>query len=245
MNDSVIITGHTRGLGFALANAWLECGADVLCAARSANHTLAQAYPDNFQQSRVDLSNPVAVSDWIDSLPFRRFCNQAERLWLFNNAGTVAPSEPLGSQDTMKIALAVNLNVTTPLMLSNAVSRLARRSEQVNIVHISSGAGRKDYPGWSVYGASKAALDRHASVVNSEEQQLRIVSLAPGVVDTQMQENIRNNPRFPLHEHFSGIHGQGLLQSPEETAIKIVSYCLSDAFAGQPIADIRSIDKII
>lgn len=244
MNDSVIITGHTHGLGLALTTAWLECGADVLCAARSNNRTLAQTYPDNFQESRIDLSNPVAVSDWIDSLQFRRFCNQAERLWLFNNAGTVAPSELLGAQDTMKIALAINLNVTTPLMLSNAVCRLARRPEQVNIVHISSGAGRKDYPGWSVYGASKAALDRHASVVKSEAQNLRIVSIAPGVVDTQMQENIRNNPRFPLHEHFSGIYGQGLLQSPEDTAIKIVSYCLSDSFATQAIADIRLLDGL-
>jgi len=174
--------------------------------------------------------------------PFRHFCAEAERLWLFNNAGTVAPSAPLGTQDDEQIALTVNLNITAPLLLSNAVVAEARRPDNVNIVHIGSGAGRKAYPGWSIYGASKAALDRHAASAANEERGVRIVSLAPGTVDTAMQEGMRRDPHFPLREHFAKIHADGGLQNANDTALKILAYCLSEQFGREAIVDIRSIE---
>ncbi|MDO4643479.1 MAG: SDR family NAD(P)-dependent oxidoreductase [Cardiobacteriaceae bacterium] len=242
MSDFVIISGHSHGLGAALTAAWLACDARVLGLSRCTNQELATAYPHLLKEISVDLSNPMAVLALIHDMPFRRFCNEAERLWLFNNAGTVAPSTPLGTQDSDKITLAVNLNIMAPMLLSNAVVEEARRPQQVNIVHISSGAGRKAYAGWSIYGASKAALDRHAASVASEKQGVRIVSLAPGIVDTTMQENMRHDQTFPLREHFANLHLEGKLQSAEDTALKILAYCLSDQFGSDPIVDIRKIE---
>ena len=239
MNPTVIITGHSYGLGAALAAAWLETGACVIGLARSNNAALAATHPGQLHETAIDLADPPAVLAYTRSDAFRQACQQADTLWLFNNAGTVVPSAPLGAQPDDAITHALNLNITAPLLLANATVAHARDRERVRIVHISSGAARKPYPGWSIYGASKAALDRHAADAAAEG--VRIVSLAPGVVDTAMQAGMRADPAFPLRDQFAALHADGKLQSASDTAAKILAYCLSDQFAHEPIADIRTL----
>lgn len=239
MNPTVLITGHSHGLGAALAAAWLETGACVIGLARRTNPELAATYPDQLQETAINLADSQAVLDYTRSDAFRHICQEADTLWLFNNAGTVAPSAPLGAQADDDITHALNLNITAPLLLANATVAHARDRERVRIVHISSGAARKPYPGWSIYGASKAALDRHAADAAAEG--VRIVSLAPGVVDTAMQAGMRNDAAFPLREQFAALHADGKLQSASDTAAQILAYCQSDQFAREPIADIRTL----
>ena len=234
---TVLITGHSHGLGAALAAAWLETGACVIGLARRTNPELAATYPDQLQETAINLADSQAVLAYTRSDAFRHICQEADTLWLFNNAGTVAPSAPLGAQADDDITHALNLNITAPLLLANATVAHAR--ERVRIVHISSGAARKPYPGWSIYGASKAALDRHAADAAAEG--VRIVSLAPGVVDTVMQAGMRADPAFPLRDQFAALHADGKLQSASDTAAQILAYCQSDQFAREPIADIRTL----
>ena len=241
MNPTVLITGHSYGLGAALAAAWLETGACVIGLARSNNAALAATHPGQLHETAIDLADPPAVLAYTRSDAFRHICQEADTLWLFNNAGTVAPSAPLGAQADDDITHALNLNITAPLLLANATVAHARdrERERVRIVHISSGAARKPYPGWSIYGASKAALDRHAADAAAEG--VRIVSLAPGVVDTAMQAGMRADPAFPLRDQFAALHADGKLQSASDTAAQILAYCQSDQFAREPIADIRTL----
>ncbi|MFC2753074.1 MAG: SDR family NAD(P)-dependent oxidoreductase [Cardiobacterium sp.] len=236
---TVIISGHSHGLGAALTAAWLQHGARVLGLARRHNPELAASHPGQLQETAIDLADPQAVLDYSRSDAFRHTCQTAETLWLINNAGTVAPSAPLGAQPDDVIIHAVGLNITAPLLLANAVLAHARDHDRVRIVHISSGAARKPYPGWSIYGASKAALDRHAADAAAEG--VRITSLAPGVVDTAMQAGMRADPAFPLRDQFAALHADGKLQSAAATAAQILAYCQSDQFAREPIADIRTL----
>src|SRR5690606_33499832 len=100
---------------------------------------------------------------------------------------------------------------------------------QRRILHVSSGAGRSAYPGWSVYCATKAALDRHAEAVALDVDPLvRACSLAPGVIDTGMQAEIRATPpaRFPMKERFVQMKLEGALTSPEACAAALVDYLL-------------------
>ena len=236
MNPTVIITGHSYGLGAALAAAWLETGACVIGLARSNNAALAATHPGQLHETAIDLADPPAVLAYTRSDAFRHICQEADTLWLFNNAGTVAPSAPLGAQADDDITHALNLNITAPLLLANATVAHARDRERVRIVHISSGAARKPYPGWSIYGASKAALDRHAAVTV-----LQLLYAQTGVVDTAMQAGMRNDAAFPLREQFAALHADGKLQSASDTAAQILGYCQSDQFAREPIADIRTL----
>ena len=236
---TVIISGHSHGLGAALTAAWLQHGARVLGLARRHNPELAASHPGQLQETARDLADPQAVLDYSRSDAFRHTCQTAETLWLINNAGTVAPSAPLGAQPDDVIIHAVGLNITAPLLLANAVLAHARDHDRVRIVHISSGAARKPSPGCSIYGASKAALDRHAADAAAEG--VRITSLAPGVVDTAMQAGMRADPAFPLRDQFAALHADGKLQSAAATAAQILAYCQSDQFAREPIADIRTL----
>ena len=148
----------------------------------------------------------------------------------------------LGDQDPVEVGKSVALNIAAPLMLSAAVIAASAGAER-RILHVSSGAGRNAYPGWSVYCATKAALDQHARAVALDAMPgVRICSLAPGVIDTDMQEEIRATPpeRFPLRERFVELQRAGELSPPEMTARAVVEYMLHTRFGIEPVDDLRT-----
>jgi hypothetical protein len=154
----------------------------------------------------------------------------------------VQPVGSLSQQDPAAIGRAIALNVAAPLMLSAAVVD-ASAGAQRRIVHLSSGAGRAAYPGWSVYCASKAALDQHARAAALDgEDGVRICSLAPGVIDTGMQAEIRATPasRFPMRERFIDLKRSGSLLTPAQCALQLVDYLLDARFGELPVHDLRS-----
>lgn len=240
MTEHILITGHSSGLGLALANDWLARGATVQGLARRSAATLAQHYPNTFTQTSIDLSQTDALINWTQSDNFHDFCQTASRLWLFNNAGTQTPANILGKQDPHAITNAINLNISAPLILANALAAQINSRIALNIVHISSGAAQNLYPGWSLYAASKAALNQHARTIAEEQQpQLKIIALAPGVIDTAMQTEIRENTTFPSRERFLALKENNALQTADSTAKRIIDYCLSDDFGKQTLVDIR------
>lgn len=243
MNERVIITGHSGGLGAALSRAWLECEAKVLGIARRSNPSLKNDFPDDFYEVSLDLSNIEQLREWLETPQYDEFFQEGTRIWLFNNAATIGDSKNIGMQTPDAINHAIALNVTAPFILSEVFAAWAERKKiPLNIVHISSGAGRKSYPGWSCYGATKAALDMHARVALSENNPLiTVVSIAPGVVDTPMQKAIRNNLYFPARERFVALHENHKLQNVDDTAMQILSYCLSGLFGTNPVVDVRQL----
>ncbi|HVI86709.1 MAG TPA: SDR family oxidoreductase [Dongiaceae bacterium] len=238
-----ILTGHSRGLGSAIAAALLQRGIPTLGLARRANAELGQAHRDLLIQVEIDLGDDAALADWLDGSSLRHFLKDAGTILLINNAGIVQPVGPSETQAPAAIAQAVRLNVAAPLMLF-AAAAAARGKAELRAAHISSGAGRKAYAGWNVYCATKAALDHHArAVVEDKGHGIRICSLAPGVIDTEMQAEIRGSAaeKFPLLADFVAMKRDGALAKPADTAAKIVHYLLSDPFGREPVADIRQV----
>ncbi|EXI81587.1 MAG: Benzil reductase ((S)-benzoin forming) [Candidatus Accumulibacter appositus] len=238
----LIITGHSRGLGAAIAETLLARGIAVLGLARRGNASLAERYPQLLREVTIDLSDVAALQDWLagDQLP--GFLAGCSSLCLVNNAGTVQPVAPIGSAQNAAIARALNLNVGTPLILANAVIAASPKVPEARILHISSGAARGPYPGWSVYCASKAALDQHARAVALDEVAgVRIASVAPGVIDTDMQAEIRATSlaSFPARDKFEALQRNGQLADARECAGRLVAYLLDDRFGSEPVADLR------
>jgi benzil reductase ((S)-benzoin forming) len=232
-----ILTGHSKGLGKALALALIKAGYDVLGLSRSRSDDL-----NGLQQVMLDLSNSAALLQWIESGKLNSFLEGAEQAILINNSGVVSPVGPLGKQANEDIVRGVALNVSAPLILSNSFIENTDSVLDRRILHISSGAGRVAYASWSVYCATKAALDHHARAVNEDGiPRLKISSLAPGIVDTGMQAEIRscNADDFPQVETFRSFKKEGDLASPEETAAKITKMLLSSAFGEDLITDVR------
>ncbi|MFP3566892.1 SDR family oxidoreductase [Paraburkholderia sp. SIMBA_030] len=241
-----IVTGHTRGLGAALAEQLLARNVAVLGLSRSRHATLAQRFAALLEEIELELADPARVAQWLAGDALRGFVSGAQSVLLINNAGMVQPIGPLEGQDAAAIASAVSLNVATPLMLASAVAAASVDASDRRIVHISSGAARNAYPGWSIYCSTKAALDHHARAVALDANRaLRICSLAPGVIDTNMQAQIRGSDaeQFPMREKFEDLKRNGQLSTPEQCATQLLDYVFSDAFGQTPVADIREIAK--
>ncbi|MDU0809985.1 MAG: SDR family oxidoreductase [Burkholderia sp.] len=239
-----IVTGHTRGIGAALTKQLLERGIAVLGLSRHCYPDLPKRFRRRFIEIRIDLSNLLDVETWITSDRLRSFIDSASCVLLFNNAGTIEPIGPLGSQDTRFIRYSVCLNVATPLMLSSALANSLPDGSECRIAHLSSGAARHPYSGWSIYCATKASLDHHARVVAMEENNaFRICSIAPGIVDTDMQATIRASSinQFPSLERFKKLKKSGKLSMPENVAQKLIDYIFSDEFGKTPVVDIREL----
>ncbi|MDQ3696427.1 MAG: SDR family oxidoreductase [Gemmatimonadota bacterium] len=239
---AAVVTGHTRGLGAAIAEHLLSRDVRVFAIGRRRNAELVARYGDALIQVELDLADPAALTAWLHSEVLGRFLRHSQTALLVNNAGVVQPVGPLDTQDITIIARAVVVNVAAPLALSGAFVAATRDARDRRILHISSGAGRQAYSGWSVYCATKAALDHHARAVALDRTPaLRIASVAPGVIDTDMQAAIRatTERNFPDRQRFVSMKREGQLLSPERAGQAVVEFLLSEAFGGEPVTDLR------
>lgn len=237
-----IVTGHTKGLGAALAADLLTRDIPVLGLARTFSQEMAARCPGLLSQVEIDLADPAGLAAWLAGSTLRHYLAGENSVVLINNAGVVQPVGALADQDPVAVARAVSLNVAAPMMLSAAVVAASPGAER-RILHVSSGAGRSAYPGWSVYCATKAALDQHARAVALDAMPgVRICSLAPGVIDTDMQAEIRatSPERFPLRERFVELQRAGELSTPEQCARGVVEYLLNVRFGREPVDDLRA-----
>lgn len=226
MTKKAIVTGHTRGLGAALAAQLRADGWDVLGIARSGGE-------------RVDLGDPAAVTAWIDGGVLAAHIADAGEILLINNAGSLGPSDVAGQQDPTAAVLAVNVNVTAPIILTNAVLRDRSDGVPTRVAHISSGAGRRSVPGWSVYCATKAAVDRHAATIAAEGHNgVRIAAIRPGIVDTDMQGEIRDSAGFPQRADFVALKEEGHLVSADDAARAVLAVIDAADFGDTPLASV-------
>jgi NAD(P)-dependent dehydrogenase (short-subunit alcohol dehydrogenase family) len=232
-----VVTGHSRGLGAAVAAELMARGIPVLGLARGHAESA-----EGMEQAAVDFGDAAALAAWLQGHTLASFLAGADTVLLVNNAGVVSPVGPLSGQDPAAALRAAIVNVGAPLALSAAFVQAAPQAER-RILHISSGAGRSAYPGWSVYCATKAALDQHARAVALDgDPRVRCVSMAPGVIDTDMQAEIRATPdeRFPLKQRFVDMKEGGVLVSPADCAVKLVDCLLSKRFGHEPVDDLRN-----
>lgn len=238
-----IVSGHSRGLGAAIADELLGRGIPVLGLARQGNPALVAQHGGQLAEVALDLADGAALAGLLAGAALGDWIADAEQVLLVNNAGTLQPMGPLPLQEVEAVARAVAVNVAAPLMLAAAFVQ-AGGARARRVLHVSSGAARTAYAGWSVYCATKAALDHHARAVQMDATPgLRICALAPGVIDTAMQGEIRASTleRFPARDRFAQMQASGGLVAPAECAMHLVDYLLDEDFGREPVADLRDL----
>lgn len=239
---AAIVTGHSRGLGAAIAEHLLSRGTRVLGLSRHGNASLAARFPEKLEQHALDVADAAALQRWVAAGALGAFAGASETPLLVNNAGVLQPIGPLETQSPELVSRAIAVNVGAVLALSAAFVQATEGARERRILHVSSGAGRKPYAGWSIYCATKAAIDHHARCVALDRTPgLLISSVAPGVVDTEMQAEIRasSDERFPDRPRFVAMHRDKALPSPEQTGGRLVEYLLSDAFGREAVFELR------
>ncbi|MBV1777100.1 SDR family NAD(P)-dependent oxidoreductase [Burkholderiaceae bacterium DAT-1] len=243
-----VITGAARGLGLALAQAVIAQGGHLIALARNESAELRALAEQGrgYRFVACDLSDMHALPDLADEV-FGSLASIAwESLTLINNAGVIDPIGPSGTLDDAAIVRLVQINVTAPMLLTNAFIRhLGPHRFDRRIMNISSGAGRRPSEGWSTYCASKAALDMFTLTAAQEQAShdgIGMVSIAPGIIDTGMQSQIRQSTtdQFPNLEYFINMKETGQLTSPEVCAEKLIAYLHDARFGQDAIADIRA-----
>src|SRR5262245_8327406 len=195
-----ILTGASRGLGLALAEQLLDQKYTLLAISRRPNAALDAHAADRgakLEQWAVDVSAADVVSRleaWL-----RQFTGDAfERAVLLNNAGVLGRVGPLDRMDPAILAEVLPVDLEAPAVISAAFLRATRawRTER-RILNVSSGAGRAAITGWAAYCAAKAGLDHLSRVMALDEARqpnpAKIVSLAPGIIDTDMQSELRTS----------------------------------------------------
>ena len=247
-----ILTGASRGMGLAMARQLLASEHVLLCIARRTNDeldALAETKGALLVQWSQDLAESLEAAqrlhEWLsDSEP-----QSLASCTLINNAGMLPQIAPLDRLDALELAASLRVNLEAPMLLTSAFLRATSAwSAQRKVLCISSGLGRRAMAAQAPYCTAKAGLDHFARCIALEQATLgdrgaKICSLAPGVIDTDMQTQLRDADEalFADRDSFVGLKSQNKLASPEAAASRVLGYLALDDFGSQPVADVRDL----
>ncbi|TFZ05872.1 SDR family NAD(P)-dependent oxidoreductase [Ramlibacter henchirensis] len=252
MNTSAhltILTGASRGMGLALAEQLIDAGHDLLCISRKTNDALqqrAERAGRKLEQWPQDLARPETAAAKLETWLTAHGSKGLSSVTLINNAGTIPQIAPLAEIPMADLAQALRVDLEAPMVLTGAFLRAtavwpcARK-----VLNISSGLGRRAMASQAAYCAAKAGMDHFTRCLALEEAQksngAKVCSLAPGVIDTEMQVQLRtaDASRFPDIGNFQAMKDKGMLSSPDEAASRILKFLGRPGFGENPVADVR------
>lgn len=236
-----------------MAQQLMQPGNSLLCISRHANALLAQTAVQAdipLTQWTHDLIDGEALSyrlqDWLVLEGTEAFSSAT----LINNAGMIPAITPLSSAHPAELARALRVGLEAPMQITSRFLHATRDwGVPLKVLNISSGLGRRPMASQSAYCAAKAGLDHFTRCLALDEAQrehgARVCALAPGVVDTDMQVELRGAPaaQFPDQPRFEKLKNQGLLTSSEEAARQVLAYLARADFGSQSVADVREADQ--
>ena len=250
MTALYIITGASRGLGRALAVQMAAEDRSLLTISRQPDPSLgteAAQRGATIEQWALDVAHDVGVAARLEAWLHHQDGKRFSAATLINNAGLLGGVGPLEQMAAEDLAAVLRVNLEAPMALTGAFLRGTQDwAAERKVLNISSGAGRNPIAGWAAYCASKAGLDHFSRVTALDEARkahgAKIVSLAPGVIETAMQAQLRAaDPKgFPDQQRFVDLHANAQLASPEAAAAKIVAYLARPDLGATPVSDVRS-----
>lgn len=238
-----ILTGHSRGLGAALAAQLIARGDRVLGIARHALPLPAGA----LEQWPHDLADPLPLALRLQSWLEAQDPSAIEQATLINNAGVLSTPQPLREADPAALSRALRVGLEATLLLCQAFLAGTRGwPVPRRVLNVSSGLGRRAMASSAAYCAAKAGMDHLTRCLALEEALVphgaRVASVAPGVFDTDMQRQLRgaDAAAFPDRDTFVSLHRDGNLLAPETAAQRLLAYLERPDFGAEPVADVRN-----
>ncbi|RWZ55271.1 (S)-benzoin forming benzil reductase [Halobacillus fulvus] len=221
-----VITGASRGLGEAIAHQLMEKNVNIISVSRKDNEKLkkdAEKFHVSYEHIPCDLSEPSQIDELLPAVAEKVFHEGTHYVYLVNNAGVIEPIETIGELDAKAVQKHIQINLTAPILLTNQFVKLANEQDvKMGIINITSGAAERAVHGWSTYSSTKAAINRFTDTLALEQegQGHTIFAYSPGVIDTDMQGEIRSSSEkaFAEVEKFKQLKEEGALRSPAEVA---------------------------
>lgn len=250
-----IVTGASRGIGEAIVRKLIVAGNTIFAVSRTLNEDLidlASSLNVPLYYTETDLSQREEAEKFINGVFDKLNLSSYDRIALVNNAGMLDPVGPLKSTDFEKAEKHLHLNLLAPMILSSVfIARTENISLPKVILNISSGAAFYPYSGWSVYCSSKAGLDMLSKVAGLEQTDeanpVTIFALAPGIIETGMQESIRETDvaLFPDRDKFISLHEEGKLAKPDDVAGIITRTIFNNSLVTGSVVTIDQLREII
>lgn len=243
-NKLAIITGTSRGLGKAFAEYFLSNDYRVVGLSRSGSDINDR----NFSDLSCDLSMIDSIENAYSKIKSGVNLENYNEIVLINNAGQLGPIAPVGKGDVQKAFQNISVNVSGLIAFTGLLVRdIQELSSKKYIMNISSGAALNPYFGWSAYCSSKAAVEMFNSCLAIEQESqlhpIKTIAFAPGVLDTAMQEQIRNTDEknFIHKQKFVDLKENNELLQPNEVVVKLVSHLMSDSSNSGERYDVRGL----
>ncbi len=244
-----IITGASRGMGAAMAAQLLTAGHQLLCISRQTSpalQALASSGGSTLEQWSQDLAQAeeaaTRLEQWLGGFTPSHFASAT----LINNAAMISSIGALRDADAPDLVRALRVGLEAPMLLSASFLRATQGwSASRKLLNISSGLGRRAMAAQAGYCAVKAGMDHFTRCVALDEASqpngAKACSLAPGVIDTDMQTQLRSADAaaFPDQANFIGMKEKGQLASPEDAAAKVLAYLARPDFGSNPVGDVR------
>ena len=231
--QTIVLTGSTGGLGNALAQQIIaNKNGNLICIYRDEMKFqklfgLCSSNVYSYKTSPED--DYTQLENRINTLP-------TDEIVLILNAFSIIPLKLTGEYSKQDIDQMVNGNIRQNILLINEIIRICRRrSFQLRMINLDSGAADFPLRGWGNYCASKAYMNAFLSVVAAENPDFKIVSFDPGVMDTNMQKQIRDTDRriFDQVETFISYKENGQLAAPSAVAEQLIERYVSDWTAAE------------
>lgn len=222
-----IITGTSRGIGKALANFYLDQGEKVIGISRR-----NEIKHPNFTFIKCDFTEKQQLYD----LDLSRFTDESEHypVRLINNAGILGEIKRSHELTLTHYTDVAMVNIVATQFLCSYTLQTFGFDNVDTIINIGSGAGERPVPSWAAYCASKAAVNLFSETLAEEIKELgkttKVYSVAPGVVDTDMQYSIRESDQrdFSGKQNFVDLKDNDELRTPEEVASLLDEFLQED-----------------
>ncbi|MDV2685860.1 (S)-benzoin forming benzil reductase [Alkalihalophilus lindianensis] len=245
----LIVTGASKGLGQEIVKTFASGNSHIISIARTENTDLQQ-YVSVKGGILSQLSFDLANIHEIDSLMKQVFdvinLKDATSIHLINNAGMVAPIKPIERCEPEEIIKNQHVNLLAPMLIISSFCKITSSLPiEKRIINVSSGAAKKPIYGWSSYGSAKAALDLFSQGAALDQQEanlpVNIISFHPGIMDTDMQEEIRSSSQedFLNVETFQNYKKEGKLLPPQRVADVLFSLVSSEAFPNGQVVSVQ------
>ncbi|KAI3330635.1 short-chain dehydrogenase [Ustulina deusta] len=224
MSKVFIVTGASRGLGLAIAQALLRESHKVFLVARS---------EDELRKLKTQHGDSVAPKIVASTL---KTFGKIDGLVI--NHSSLSPMTKIFDSDAEEWRRAFDINVFSAVALVKESIPELRKSNG-RVIFISSGASSNPYIGWGAYGTSKAALNHLCAHLAVEEPSITTVTVSPGKVDTTMQKQIREDGHIGMspdvHASFVAEHENGRLLNPDQpgTVIAKLAIGATNALTGK------------